>query len=143
VASQISLLTRVQCGHLFDAHPVVVINRAAAHIRVALVDSSVDCRPFFREAWPTALGAGDHTRPDVIAHVRDSKERASSVGDAHLVPCCNLPGRGIVGMDKQRCGSRPLPLPRHVGEDRIQEVVIGGCDEGERVSTGQGCIALR
>src|SRR5580704_2329234 len=142
-ASRILDEARVQLGGLFDAHAVVVVDGSPAHVGVARVDSSVDRRALLRKTWPTAFGAGDHARTHAIAYIRDGKERAASVGHAHLVPGCNFPGSGIIGMDKQRCGSRPLALPRHVGEDRIQEVVIGGCDESERILANEGGVTLR
>src|SRR5258708_37342430 len=126
-----------------DAHTVVVVDGAAAHVRVALVHGSVDCRSLFRPARPTAFGAGDYARPDSITDVSDRKESTSGVRDSHLVSCRNLPGGGIVGMDQQRCGSRSPLLPRHVGENRIQEVVIGGRYQTEWVLAGQGRIVLR
>jgi len=120
-----------------------VVDGSPAHVGVARVDGGVDRRALFREAWPTAFGAGDYARPDAIAYIRDGKERATSVGDAHLVSGGDASGRRVVGMDQQRCCSGSLLLPCRVGEDGIQKVVIGWCDEGERILAGEGGVVLR
>src|SRR5262249_10275379 len=110
---------RMGSGHLVDAHPVVVVDGAAAHVPVARIDGGVDRRAAFFAARPSSLGAGHDARTDAIAHVGDGQERAARVGDAHLVPRRDPPRRGVVGMDEKRRRPRPLPLPRHVGEDGV------------------------
>jgi len=77
VAQRTSKSANYLLADSLDAHAIVVIERAASHVRITVVDSCVDRRVVFRAAELPALGAGDHGRPDAIAHVRDGNERAS------------------------------------------------------------------
>ena len=44
--------------------------------------------------------------------------------------------RGVVGMDQERGNARALLLQRHIGEDRIQEVMIRGREQRKWVFSG-------
>ena len=109
----------MRSGRLVYAHAVVVIDRAAAHVRIALVDGGVDGGALLRVARPASFRARDDAGANAIAHLGDGKKRPSLVFDAHLVSRRNPPRRGIVGMDQEGRSTRPPLLQRHVGENRI------------------------
>src|SRR5688500_13083398 len=58
-----SLISRLR---MFDLHPVVVEDRAAAHVGVALLDCGVDVRAAAHVLEPVALGRGDDAGPHAV-----------------------------------------------------------------------------
>src|ERR1700754_1702528 len=72
-ASLISRLVQVIARHAnpLDLDAVVVVDRAAAHIAVALLGGGVDVRPAADVLEPVALGGGDHAGAH---HVGDLNE---------------------------------------------------------------------
>jgi hypothetical protein len=80
---------------------------------------------------------------NAIAHVRNRHERAPAVHDANLVSADNAQRLSVVRMEHYRYAAGPPLLTRHVGEDRVQKVVICGRDEAERVLTCKLCVPQR
>src|SRR3954451_12971466 len=76
-ASLISRLVQVIDRHAspLDLDAVVVVDRAAAHVGVALLGGGVDVGAAADVLEPVALGRGDHARPDHVGH-RDVRDEA-------------------------------------------------------------------
>src|SRR3954471_20188019 len=70
-ASLISRLVQVIDRHAspLDLHAVVVEDRAAAHVGIALLDGGVDVRPAAHVLAPVALGRADHAGPHALRHL--------------------------------------------------------------------------
>jgi len=64
------------------------------------------------------------------------------VADTHFISDADLSRRGIAGMDQERRGAGSLLLPGNVGEDRVQEVVARGGDQGESIFATQIRLSL-
>src|SRR5215218_7788438 len=69
-ASLISRLVQGIARHAspLDLHAVVVVDRAVAHVGVALLGGGVDIRPAADVLEPMALGRGDHAGAHVFVH---------------------------------------------------------------------------
>src|ERR1044072_5399738 len=67
-ASLISLLVYgiVRHANSLDLHAVVVVDRAVAHVGVALLGGGVDVRAAADVLEPVALGGGDHARAHAV-----------------------------------------------------------------------------
>src|SRR3954454_5828988 len=76
-ASLISWLVQVIHRHAspLDLHAVVVVDRAAAHVGVALLDRRVDVGAAAHVLEPMALGRADDAGPHAIGHL-DRGEKA-------------------------------------------------------------------
>src|SRR5689334_7367076 len=59
-----SLISRLV--NMRDLDPVVMEDRASAHVGVALLDGRVDVRAAADVLEPVALGRGDHAGPDAL-----------------------------------------------------------------------------
>src|SRR5215470_13376425 len=74
-ASRISLLVYgiVRHANSLDLHAVVVVDRAVAHVGVALLGGGVDGRAPAHVLEPVALGRGDHAGPYAVGDL-DERE---------------------------------------------------------------------
>src|SRR3954447_26864539 len=97
-ASLISRLVHGMGRHAspLDLDAVVVVDRAAAHVGVALLDGRVDVRAAADVLEPVALGGGDHAGADHVRHLDGGLEAAARVEHPRRVPCGQL-ARGGVG----------------------------------------------
>src|SRR3954469_24759519 len=86
-ASLISRLVQVIGRHAspLDLHAVVVVDRAAAHVGVALLDGGVDVRAAADVLEPVALGRGDHAGADHVGDLDRREELAAGVEDPRRV----------------------------------------------------------
>src|SRR3954452_14150986 len=80
-ASLISRLVQVIDGHAspLDLHAVVVVDRAAAHVGVALLDGGAAFRPAAHVLEPVSLGRADDARAHAIARLDRGQEAAAGV----------------------------------------------------------------
>src|SRR4051794_24693456 len=134
-ASLISRLVQVIGGHAspLDLHAVVVEDRAAAHVGVALLDGGVDVRPAAHVLEPVALGRADHAGAYAIRYLDGGQEAAARVEDPRGVAVGEPARRGV----REMHGDARLTGLAHevglVGEDRVQEPVRGRSDQRERM----------
>src|SRR4051795_12006254 len=86
-ASLISRLVQVIARHAspLDLHAVVVVDRAVAHVGVALLDGGVDVRAAAHVLEPMALGRADDAGPHAIGHLDRGEEAAARVEHAGAV----------------------------------------------------------
>src|SRR3954468_16551799 len=100
-ASRISRLVQVIGRHAnsLDVDAVVVVDRAAAHVRVALLDRGVDVRAAADVLEPVALGGADHAGPHVVADRHRRDEAAARVEHPRVVAFLQPARRRIFGVD--------------------------------------------
>src|SRR3954452_2332691 len=93
-ASLISRLVQVIGGHAspLDLHAVVVVDRAAAHVGVTLLDGGVDVRSAADVLEPVALGRADDAGPYAVGDLDRGEEAAARVVDARHVALGEPPG---------------------------------------------------
>src|SRR3982751_6681638 len=86
-ASLISRLVQVIDRHAspLDLDAVVVVDRAAAHVGVALLGGGGDVRAATHVLEPVALGRRDHPRPDHVRHLDARDEAPAGVEDPRAV----------------------------------------------------------
>src|SRR3954453_23631605 len=96
-ASVISRLFQVIGRHAspLDLDAVVVEDRSAAHVGVALLDGGVDVRAAADVLEPMALGRADDAGPHTIGHLDRGQEAAAGVEDPRHVAVAQ-PARGGV-----------------------------------------------
>src|SRR4051812_14335687 len=139
-ASRISRLVKGIPRHAspLDLDAVVVEDRAARHVGVALLDGGVDVGVPAHVLEPVALGGGDHAGADAVADLDVGLEAAAGVEDAGAVAGHQAARLRVLRM---KLDLRAAGLPhqvRLVGEHRVQEPVAGGGDQRERVLSGLG-----
>src|SRR4051794_29941608 len=99
-ASLISRLVQVIGRHAspLDLHAVVMEDRAAAHVGVALLDRRVDVGPAAHVLEPMSLGRADHAGPHAVGHLDHREEAAASVEDPRHVAVGQPARDGVVGV---------------------------------------------
>src|SRR3954451_11162474 len=99
-ASLISRLVQVIGRHAspLDLHAVVVEDRAAAHVGVALLDGGVDVGAPAHVLEPVTLGRADHARAYAIRDLDGGQEAAARVEDPSGVAAGQPARRGVRGV---------------------------------------------
>src|SRR5690242_5622671 len=82
-----------------DVDAVVVVDRAAAHVGVALLDRGVDVRPAADVLEPVALGRADDAGPDHVADRDLREEAAAGVEDPRGVAVVQVARQGVLRVD--------------------------------------------
>src|SRR4051794_15997017 len=131
-ASLISRLVKGILGHARDLDAVVVEDRSAAHVGVALLDGRVDVRAAAHVLEPVALGRGDHARPDAIRDDHLRLKAPAGVVDAGTVAGLEPAARRVLRVDLDLRAAGLLHQVGLVREHRVQEPVTGGRDQRER-----------
>src|SRR5690349_7877831 len=96
-ASLISLLVYgiVRHANSLDLHAVVVVDRAVAHVGVALLGGGVDVRAAADVLEPVALGRGDDAGPHAVGDLDERQELAAGVEDPRVVARLEAAPRGV------------------------------------------------
>src|SRR3954454_13328428 len=137
-ASLTSRLVKGILGHASDLDAVVVEDRAAGHVGVALLDGRVDVRAAADVLEPVALGRGDHARTDAVGDLDGGLEAAAGVEDRRAVAAAQAAGERVLRVDLDARAAGLLHQVGLVGEHRVQEPVARGGDQRERMVAGQG-----
>src|SRR4051794_24461381 len=100
-ASLISRLVQVIGGHAspLDLDAVVVEDRAAAHVGVALLDGRVDVGPAAHVLEPMPLGRAHDAGPYAVGPLDRREEAAARVEDPRHVAVGQPARNGVVGVD--------------------------------------------
>src|SRR4051794_7921270 len=120
-ASLISRLVQVIDRHAssLDLHAVVVEDRAAAHVGVALLDGGVDVRAAAHVLEPVALGRADDAGTHAVGQLDGGQEAAAGVEHAGGVAVAQAARDGVVRVDGDaRLAGLALQVGL-VGEDRV------------------------
>src|SRR3954452_23987075 len=131
-ASLISPLVKGIVGHARDLNAVVVEDRSAAHVGVALLDGRVDVRAAAHVLEPVALGRGDHARPDAVRDDHLRLEASAGIVDAGTVAGPKPAARRALRVELDARAAVLLHQVGLVREHRVQEPVTGGRDQRER-----------
>src|SRR5688572_145515 len=121
-----------------DLDAVVVEDRAAPHVGVALLDGRVDVGAAADVLEPVALGRRDHAGADAVGDLDLGLEAAAGVEHAGTVAGLQAAGPRVVGVQLDPRAAGLLHQVGLVGEHRVQEPVAGGGDQRERVVAGLG-----
>src|SRR4051812_12035768 len=134
-ASRISRLVKGIPRHAspLDLDAVVVEDRAARHVGVALLDRRVDVGVPAHVLEPVALGGGDHARADAVADLHLGLEAAAGVEDASAVAGHQAARMRVLRVQLDPRAAGLLHQVRLVGEHGVQEPVTRGGDQRERV----------
>src|SRR4051795_9973317 len=135
-ASLISRLVKGILRHARDLDAVVVEDRSAAHVGVALLDGGVDVRAAAHVLEPVALGRGDHARPDAVRDDHLRFKAPAGVVDAGTVAGLEAAAGRVLRVDLDPRAAGLLHQAGLVGEHRVQEPVAGGRDQRERGVAG-------
>src|SRR4051795_2910027 len=106
-ASLTSRLVKGIHGHASDLDAVVVEDRAAGHVGVALLDGRVDVRAAADVLEPVALGRGDHAGAHAVGDLDGGEEGPAGVEDAGGVAVAQR-ARGRI--DRMDGDARPAGL---------------------------------
>src|SRR3954452_3416559 len=124
-ASLISRLVQVIGRHAspLDLDAVVVEDRSAAHVGVALLDGGVDVRAAADVLEPVALGRADDAGPYAVGHLDGGEEAAAGGEEAPHVAVGEPPRDRVVRVQGDPRLARLALQVGLVGEDRVQEPV--------------------